>query len=82
MTTHPSDSTATETEHSQARKARATRAGRTPLDLSHADCGAPARVGAICEKEHDAPLTELVLNQAPRGRSRRSSEPAGVTKGW
>ena len=42
--------------------------GRAPVELSHADCGAPVHVAVRCANEHDVPLEELVISPAARRR--------------
>jgi DNA-binding HxlR family transcriptional regulator len=47
--------------------------GRAPLELSHADCGAPVQVEVRCADGHDVALDQLVVSSArrasPTGRS-------------
>lgn len=43
--------------------------GRAPLELTHADCGAPVRVTVRCADGHDVPLPELVVSPAPSRRT-------------
>ena len=40
----------------------ATPNGRAPVDLTHADCGAPVRTEVRCERGHAVPLDELVVS--------------------
>ena len=40
--------------------------GRAPVELSHADCGAPVRAEVRCAAGHDVPLGELEVS--PRSR--------------
>jgi DNA-binding HxlR family transcriptional regulator len=47
--------------------------GRAPLELNHADCGAPVHVEVRCADGHDVPLAQLVISPAARPRRRRSS---------
>lgn len=47
--------------------------GRPPVDLSHADCGAPVHVTVRCADEHEVPLTQLVISPARPGRSAAAS---------
>lgn len=50
--------------------------GRAPVELSHADCGAPVHVTVRCADEHDVPLDELVVSPAAGRRSRQVARPA------
>lgn len=50
-----------------------TSSGRAPLDLGHADCGAPVHVSVHCEDGHEVPLAELSIAVPPRAaRTRRT----------
>jgi DNA-binding HxlR family transcriptional regulator len=42
--------------------------GRGPVELSHADCGAPVQVSVGCASGHDVPLGEMVVSPTPRAR--------------
>jgi DNA-binding HxlR family transcriptional regulator len=43
--------------------------GRAPVELSHAECGAPVRVAVRCAHDHDVPLDQLVISPAARSRN-------------
>jgi len=40
--------------------------GRPPVDLTHADCGAPVRVVVECDDAHPVALNEVVVSPAAR----------------
>lgn len=42
--------------------------GRPPVELSHANCGAPVHVVVRCADGHDVPLEELVVSPVARRR--------------
>jgi DNA-binding HxlR family transcriptional regulator len=49
--------------------------GRAPVELSHADCGAPVRVSVRCTDEHDVPLEQLVVSPVRRRPSTTTPAP-------
>jgi DNA-binding HxlR family transcriptional regulator len=51
--------------------------GRTPLRLTHADCGADATVAIRCEDGHDVAPDELAVRYAV---SRKKARPRGDTR--
>lgn len=50
--------------------------GSAPLDLSHADCGAPVEVAVRCTHGHAVPLGELVVSPTARPSPTSTTSPS------